>query len=54
MADTPFLKFWAVLNEQCRLNGYPEPSFGPAKRAWDRAVADASREAFAAAWKAAA
>lgn len=36
---TPFLKFWAALIEQCRLNGYPEPSYGPAQRAWVAAVA---------------
>ncbi len=52
--STPFMTFWAALNEQCRLNGYPEPTFGPAKRAWNTAVKQASTEAFARAWKEAA
>lgn len=37
-ASTPFLAFWAALAEQCRLNGMPEPTYGPAQRAWGAAV----------------
>jgi hypothetical protein len=48
---SPFMMFWQALNKQCRLNGYPEPTFGPAQRAWRNAVEQASHEAFAAAWK---
>lgn len=44
--ETPFTKFWSALNEQCRINGYPEPTFGPAKRAWDKAVLEAGWETF--------
>lgn len=52
--ETPFMKFWSALNEQARERGYPEPTFGPAHRAWDAACEQAFKESFAMAWKAAA
>lgn len=35
---TPFLRFWAALIEQAALLGLPEPTYGPAQRAWLAAV----------------
>lgn len=44
MADTPFMKFWAALNEQLASDGYPQITFGPAHRLYAATVEEARRD----------
>lgn len=39
--STPFMDFWLGLNRELERQGLPELTLGPARRLWDRAIADA-------------
>lgn len=51
--DTPFVKFWAALNEEFRNRHLPELTFGPAKVLWDDVARRGANRALADAMKAA-
>ena len=44
MQDTPFITFWRALNEHLESIGYPQISYGPARRLWDDTAMKARRE----------
>jgi hypothetical protein len=39
--DTPFMQFWAALNQQLRSEGKHEIGFGAARAVWDSALVEA-------------
>lgn len=44
MTDTPFMRFWAVMNDERRKRMLPELTFGPARELFAEAVRKALME----------